>query len=132
VQNTVLVTAANTPNKANLVLTVTAPATGTLGQAYTYTVKVNNQGPATAKKVITSLVLPNGTQFVSATGNPTRIGAAVIWSADTVANGATQTYTVTVKPTSKGAKTSLGITGSLLTPDPIPGSNIAFTKITIN
>ena len=132
VTNTVVISTATTPNRADLVAKVTAPPSGRTGQSYTYTVSVKNQGPATAKTVVTSLVIPEGTQLVSATGGPVRVGQAVIWSTGSIGNGATVTYTVTVKPVSKGVRTAYEITGSLLTPDPAPGSNTTKATTTVS
>ena len=125
VTNTVTIAPANTPTKADLTFTVTAPSTGKVGTAYSYQVATKNLGPATATQVVTVFLIPRGAQLVSVTGNPVRIGQLLVWTTASVAANATVANTVTVKPGITGTNLAGGITGSIKTPDPKPLNNIA-------
>lgn len=113
------------PARANLAVALTAPASAPANQSYSYTVTAKNTGPSVAQKVVTSLLLPNGTTFQSATGSYSRIGQLVVWNTSTLANGASVSATVTVKATTKGNKSAVASTGSPSTADPSPSNNIA-------
>jgi uncharacterized repeat protein (TIGR01451 family)/fimbrial isopeptide formation D2 family protein len=100
-QPTQVTTAA--PN-ADLVVTKSQPSPATVnpGGTITYTVTVTNNGPATASNVVVTDTLPTGTTFGSASNGGTQAAGVVTWNGTTtpalvsLANGASQTFTVTV------------------------------------
>jgi uncharacterized repeat protein (TIGR01451 family) len=132
VASTVTIAPANTPNKADLTLSITAtPAQPKVNTAYSFTVKVTNTGPAAATNVKTLFALPYGSQFVSATGSPVKVGQVLIWTTPSLAKNANATFTVTVKSPTIGTKLALGVTASTQVPDPKPGTNIALTTVKV-
>lgn len=72
-----------------------------VGQTLTYTVAVANSGPANATAVTLTDTLPSSVTFVSATstqGTCVEASGTVICSVGTLANGASATVTITVRP----------------------------------
>lgn len=105
--------------KADLRLTVTGPAAVAVHGTFTYTVKVTNAGPAAAKDVTTTLLLPSGVQFRSASSGEVQVGRTVLWNTTNLNSGAATTFTVTVKTTGqRGLRLALAGTASRNTPDP--------------
>jgi uncharacterized repeat protein (TIGR01451 family) len=98
------------PN-ADLVVTKSQPSPAVVspGGTITYTVTVTNNGPATATNVVVTDTLPTGTTFGNVTttpnvliGTPTPSGGVLTLNSTntstlgSLANGASQTFTITV------------------------------------
>jgi uncharacterized repeat protein (TIGR01451 family) len=130
VTNTLVIAPGNTPTKADIVLTITAPATAKVGTNFTYTVATKNLGPAAATQVVTVVRIPDGTTLVSTSLPVTRHGQVLYWTTPTIANGATITNLIVVKPVTVGSKTTLGVAGSVKTPDPKLVNNLAYATTT--
>ena len=108
---------------ADLVTTKTGPAVGPAGTDIVYTITTVNNGPSAANNVVVSDSLPTGATFVSASAGGVLGGGAVTWPAvGSMANGATVSYTVTVRYLASGAFTDIAASAST-TPDPFPTSN---------
>jgi uncharacterized repeat protein (TIGR01451 family) len=93
-----------------------SPDPAHVGQKLTYSVPVTNNGPEQATGVTLSDTLPKTTGFgsVSTTqGTCTRTKTGVTCNLGTLANGATATVTIVVKPTQKGAITNTVTVGRL-------------------
>ncbi|MFA7419747.1 MAG: SdrD B-like domain-containing protein [Melioribacteraceae bacterium] len=68
------------------------------GEAFTYTIKVTNQGPAEAKAVQVTDQLPSGATYVSSNAaQGTYNETTGLWSVGNLANGASTTLTISVK-----------------------------------
>ncbi|OOB89444.1 DUF11 domain-containing protein [Rathayibacter sp. VKM Ac-2630] len=102
---------------ADLRVDLSAPSSATKGRTFAYAVRTANAGPATATSVVTKVVLPQGVQFVSASGNHKRYGPIVVFTTPSLANGRTATQTITVKSTTTGQKTGAAAVLSTKTPD---------------
>jgi uncharacterized repeat protein (TIGR01451 family) len=70
-----------------------------IGQDITYTIVVTNDGPDTATGVVLTDTLPANATFISATGGITPVGGVLTFNVDPLANGASATFTVVVRPT---------------------------------
>ncbi|MFN0182137.1 MAG: hypothetical protein ACKVZ0_25310 [Gemmatimonadales bacterium] len=108
---------------ADVFTTKSGPATGLAGQDLTYAVSVTNAGPSPAADVVVTDTIPAGMTFVSASGGGTASGAVVTWpSIASLANGASTSYTVTLRPTAAGSFLNL-VASTATTPDPNAGNN---------
>src|SRR5205823_1013582 len=92
---------------ADLGVAKTGPATGHVGQVMTYRITVTNEGPDTATGVTVTDRLPKNAGFGSASTTkgscaPKPQQQVVTCAIGTLANGATATVTLTIKPTTKG------------------------------
>lgn len=84
------------------------PATGTIATSLSYTVTVTNVGPDAATSVVVRDTLPASFTFVSATGGGTASGNVVTWpTIASLANGGSQSFTVTATPTATGSFTNI-------------------------
>lgn len=85
--------------KTNISITKTASKTSmTVGETFTYTLKVKNEGEIDAVNTVVSDDLPAEVEFVSSVPMPTtHVGNSLTWNLGTVAPSTTQTITVTVK-----------------------------------
>ena len=108
---------------ANLAVTKTGPATVSAGASFSYTVTTTNGGPGAAANVVVTDTLPATATFVSATGGGTLTGNVVTWpTIASLANGATQNFTVTVTAPGSGVLLNIAA-GRSTTVDPTPGNN---------
>src|SRR5262249_20357720 len=95
------------------------------GQPLTYTLTVMNNGPSPASAVKITDAVPAGTAFVSASasqGSCSQASGTVTCDVGTVANGASATATVTVRPTQAGPVSNTASVSST-TFDPVAGNN---------
>ena len=119
-------------NKADVQAGVTGPASGKTNTAYTYTVTAKDAGPGAASRVGSTVLLPNGSSLVSASGSYTRIGQLVVWkTTPNLAVNGSSSYTITVKFSSKGTKVLTAAAASLSTPDPKLVNNVALASTRI-
>jgi len=125
---TVTVTAASV--KADLAAGLSCPASLTVAGTGTCTLTVTNHGPAAASKVITAVALPASLAGTGCSTGCTRHANVYSWTAASLADGATATYTVTVKAAAAGRAPVLGAVVSA-SPDPDPLNNIALATVTI-
>jgi uncharacterized repeat protein (TIGR01451 family) len=94
---------------ADLQLGVSVPANGAQGLPLTYTLTVTNNGPVTATNVVVTDLLPNSVEFISATGGNASLtggvfeGGVVTANFASIASGANQQVTITVRPFVAGA-----------------------------
>ena len=96
------------PPYSDLSLTKTvSTATPASGSNITYTLQVSNAAAPSlaASSVAVTDILPMGTTFVSATGTGTYNSSNGIWSAGTIAAGASASITITVNVTATGGAT---------------------------
>ncbi len=115
---------------ADLSVTKTGGATVTAGGQATYTVTVTNNGPSNASNVVVTDLMPAGMSFASSSLTPAVTGQTVTWpTLGTLANGASQAYTLTVN-VSSGVTGTLNNTASVAsgTSDP-NGANNSGTRI---
>jgi uncharacterized repeat protein (TIGR01451 family) len=118
---------------ADLAVVKTGPATGHVGQAMTYTIRVTNNGPATATGVTVTDRLPKNAGFGSASSgcSPKPKQQLVVCTVGTMAKGATATITITVKPTTKGAFTDTATVSATSPNDPVSGNNTSSVTTTV-
>ena len=99
-----------TVNKqANVILTNTpSNPNPNVGQQYYYTISLTNNGPDSASNVNVSDLLPTGLTFNSytSTAGTTYNSTTGAWTVGSLANGATDTLTIYVTPTSTIAGTN--------------------------
>src|ERR1700676_2416199 len=117
---------------ADLALTKTAaPNPVPVGANLTYTLTVKNNGPAAATSVTLTDTLPAGVTFVSATPSSACTGTTTITcNLGSLANAATVTVTIIVKPTAIGAITNTAHVTATET-DPNTANNIASATTTV-
>jgi uncharacterized repeat protein (TIGR01451 family) len=132
--------------RADLVVGLTAPATGAAGQDMTLQVTVQNLGPASAASVVLRATLPSGVSFRSASGGGSHSNGVVTWALGTLTAGsAARSFQLVVRPGSNTAgNVTHGLTASSTTLDPNPdngsatattlvlGSNQADVSVTID
>jgi uncharacterized repeat protein (TIGR01451 family) len=115
------VSVAEVARNADLAVTVIgAPDPVTVGQALSYTVRIDNQGPETAEGVTLTDLLPATALPVSALPSQgTCAGGAVLGCAlGQMASGASATVTVVVTPQTRGQiRTTASVTGHQRDPD---------------
>ncbi|HEX8311245.1 MAG TPA: DUF11 domain-containing protein [Chthoniobacteraceae bacterium] len=88
---------------ADIVVTKSGPAAAIVGNTFAYTISYQNNGPTGAQNVVLRDTLPAQVTFVSATGGGVHSAGVVSWTLPTVANGATGSFTVTVRGASAGS-----------------------------
>jgi uncharacterized repeat protein (TIGR01451 family) len=104
------------------------------GALLTYTIVVTNLGPNTANAVTVTDVLPPNTTFVAATpgGLCSVTTTTLTCTFPTLANGATGTVTLSLRPTTPGPLVNTAtVSASAQNPDPNPGNNTATSTITV-
>jgi uncharacterized repeat protein (TIGR01451 family) len=114
--------------KADLSVSKSGPSTGHVGQAITYTITVHNAGTDAAQGVSVTDTLPKNAGFgtVSSTQGtcaPKPKQLQVVCTIGTMANGATVTITLVVKPTTKGNFTDTASVTETSPGDPDASSN---------
>ncbi|GGL03963.1 hypothetical protein GCM10010844_23200 [Deinococcus radiotolerans] len=112
-----------TPADATAALTVTAadlnvikagPPFARPGEVITYTLTVTNGGSAEAASTTLTDQLPNGVTLSSSSPSAAVTGTTLSWTLGTLAPGASQTFTVTVRAPDLTALASTPATRSLL------------------
>ena len=122
---------------ADLTVVKTGPATGHVGQAITYTIKVNNRGPSAANGVSLTDTMPKNTGFGSVTSTqgscaPRPHSQLVVCNVGAMANGTTVTVTLTLKPTKKGSFINTASVTATSPTDPVPGNNTSSVTTTVS
>lgn len=109
--------------QADMVATVTGPATVLPGATFNYTVTATNYGLSAATNVILRDTLPSEVTFVSATGGGTLSAGVVTWpTIASLANGAAVSYTITVTAPATGTFTNV-VSSTSATTDATPANN---------
>lgn len=80
---------------------------GHTGQNLTYTVRVVNNGPATASNVVVRQTLSSGTTLISAPSGASSEDSLLLWNAGDLVVGQERLFTVVVKPGSGEVLTSV-------------------------
>ncbi len=118
------------PPRADLVISLSVPATIDRGASATVTVTVTDKGPSPASKLAAAAYIPPGLTVTNAAGGATYWGLTV-FTTPTLAAGATTTFTLTVQAGSTAGRSVLAaITGST-TIDPNLYNNITAAGTTI-
>lgn len=116
-------------DKADLKVTLGAPAQAADGTSVTETVTVTNTGPAIASKVVTVLDEPDGLTVTNADGAKVS-GRLLTWRTDSIAPGASVTFAVTVKVGAHVRGAEVIALGTLSdTPDPRLSDNFVTARI---
>ncbi len=87
----------------DLAVTVTAPANGTVGTNFDYTITATNNGSVSATGVSVQFTIPSGLNYVSTSGSgfaAAQASGVVTFTGGTLAGSASAVLTVTVTPTS--------------------------------
>jgi uncharacterized repeat protein (TIGR01451 family) len=87
-----------------------------------YTITATNAGPSTASNVVVVDQLPAGSTFQSASGTYTLSNNFVFWSAMTMSNSASTTFTIALIAPGTGSFTNIALSTSS-TPDPNSTNN---------
>jgi uncharacterized repeat protein (TIGR01451 family) len=96
-----------------------------------YTISVTNFGPSTASSVTVTDSIPNGANFISASGGGANNSGVVIWSLGNLSSGAVSNVTLTVAAPTSGSLTNIATVGSP-TSDLDPTNNLTppvFTSV---
>jgi hypothetical protein len=116
-------------DRADLKVTLSAPAQAADGATVTQTVTVTNQGPATASTEVTALQEPAELAVMDSDGALVR-GPLLTWSMPSLAPGASRTFTVTVQVGARAHSTVTVNAGALsITPDPNMLNNLAIAQM---
>lgn len=118
--------AVTVPLLADVAVSKTGPATVTALGSIKYSILVQNNGPSTAANVALTDSLPAGVVFVSATGGGIFNAGpnTVTWPPiATLANGATQSYTLVVNAPANGGPLTNRVSAISATSDPTPANN---------
>jgi uncharacterized repeat protein (TIGR01451 family) len=115
--------------KADLSAALSCPATLTVGGKGSCTLKVTNDGPATATGVVGEVSLPSNVAEAACTGC-TRHGNVVTWKKSKLLPGDVASFGMTARAVRAGQATLTGVVDSTI-PDPRPGNNFATATITI-
>lgn len=117
---------------ADLKASINGPSAAADSSSFNETVNVTNGGPATAKGVITVLLVPGGVS-VTSTGGGTQLGGVIYWTAGALTPGAQNTYTVgfRVAAHAHGIVSIPAGTVSTQVPDPNYANNAATTLVTL-
>jgi Domain of unknown function DUF11 len=121
-----------TAARADLAVTVGAPASIARGATGTVTVTVTNNGPNAAAAVVAGLQLGNNLRITAGGGGTVnRQGDAVAWTTSGLASGASVTFTVTVQAETARRPYSTSAIGAVLSlvPDPAITNNAARATI---
>jgi|GEM_PF-1702642 len=103
---------------ADIVTTVTGPASVFAATNYSYTILVTNQGPSTASDVVVSNILPSGVAFVSASAGGANNNGVVTWPAlASLVSGVGTNFSVSVIAPASGTLTNT-VSSSAATSDP--------------
>ncbi|MFI0977697.1 hypothetical protein ACH4SP_11835 [Streptomyces sp. NPDC021093] len=124
------------PAGADLATTVAdSPDPVALGDSFTDTVTVTNNGPGNATSAATSIAYTGAAVTVgnvtSSQGSCTPSGSTVNCTLGSLANGASATVTITADPSATGTVTATATTSATET-DPVPGNNVAAESTTVN
>lgn len=121
----------NSTAAANLSLSLSGPSNASPGSTVTYSATVTNAGPQTATNVITTLVLPAGTSFVSGSAGCTASGQVVTCQSGDMANGGNVTVMIQLLWGNSIATETL--TASVISdlPDPTPAGGSATFQVSI-
>ena len=117
--------------KADVSAALSCPATLAAGDTGTCTLTVANAGPAAATKVLAGVLLPSRLSEVSCTSDCARHRNVFTWTLDTLASGASDQFSVTVKANAAGKVTVLAAAASRGC-DPQPRNNVSVAQITIS
>jgi uncharacterized protein DUF11/putative Ig domain-containing protein len=125
-----IVTVAAASLKADLAAGLSCPASLKAAGTGTCTLTVTNRGPAAASKVIAAVALPASLAETACSSGCARHANVYSWTAASLADGTSATYTVTVKGAAAGKALVLGAVVSA-SQDPDPLNNIALATVTI-
>jgi hypothetical protein len=118
--------------RADIQVSLTAPATAARGTSFIVTIRVTNAGPNPTTALVTSLTVRTGLTVTNGGGGTVGpAGHQVRWNTPSLAPGATLTYTVTVSaaPSKKPYSGTLTALGQSSVPDPAIGNNTTTTTI---
>ena len=107
---------------ADISLVKSAPATVSLGDTITYTLEVNNAGPAIALSVEVEDTLPADVTFVSASAGCAEASGVVTCTLGDLASGGNDTVEIVVTADAAGTQTNTASVTST-SPDPTPANN---------
>ena len=116
--------------RADLTVSLSAPASVAKSSTFTMTVTVKNRGPNSATSVLAAVNLGSGLTIVSAPGGSIH-GGTVLYSATSLASNASVAYVVTVKA-GRNTLTTGVVAGALsIVPDPVLSNNLTAAKLKI-
>ncbi|HNB50680.1 MAG TPA: PKD domain-containing protein, partial [Anaerolineales bacterium] len=111
-------------NLADLTLAKLAPASVYVGNDFTYTLVITNNGLDTALSPLVTDTLPAEVTFVSASAGCTETSGTVVCSLSDLASGSTGQATITVNAALPGTATNTAVVASPVV-DPNPQNNFA-------
>jgi uncharacterized repeat protein (TIGR01451 family) len=122
----------NTSAAANLAISMTGPATGTVGAASAYTISIVNAGPQAATHVMATITLPLSSSFVPGSSACAATGNTVMCDAGTMPNGAQTLLPMQLiwNTTDSSAAISATVTSDL--PDPFMTDNTSAIQVIVS
>lgn len=121
-------------NPADIAVTKTAAAAiAIVNEPFVYTITARNLGPGAAANLKVSDVLPSGLSYVSAVATQGAYDSGSgTWDVGTLANGATVTLQLTVKPTAEGNVTNTARVLSVSASDPNSANNTSSVIVEVS
>lgn len=112
--------------QADVGITLSAPTGVAIGGTYDYDLSASNAGPEAATNTTVTVTLPGDVNFVSSTCGATAVGGTVTWNIGTLANGGSQSCSLTVELAgSVCVAVSATATIDATEGDPVAGNNTA-------
>ncbi|HEY9808007.1 MAG TPA: DUF11 domain-containing protein [Halomicronema sp.] len=101
-----------------------------VGQNFTYTVTLTNNGPSAADNVTITDQLPAGVTFISSTASlGTYNNTTGVWTVGTIASGATQTLQITVRLDTPNQVTNTATISGVTQQDTNPNNNTSSVTV---
>jgi uncharacterized repeat protein (TIGR01451 family) len=122
----------NTSATANLAISITGPAAGTVGTASTYSISIINAGPQTATHVVATITLPAGSSFLPGSSACTANGNTITCNAGMLQNGTQASLPLQLmwNTTAASAVISAAVTSDL--PDPSITDNTSAIQVIVS
>lgn len=118
------------PVDAETSVVMTCPASAHIGDIVSCTITATNNGPAAAKNVNLTVLVPESLNSVSVSGGATLSGQTITWTTPSLASGDSETINVS-GTASTASKTQFNASLLQTSPDPTSSNNIANSTLVI-
>jgi hypothetical protein len=128
---TVSVSAVVSSTKADISIAMSCPSTALANGHVTCTITVTNHGPASAKNVYAVAFLPSSLSSITVSTGGKLVKHTAVWTAATLASGASSTFTVSATAAARGTSTVTAVAFSS-NPDPNWLNNLVLSTIKVS